>query len=469
MPLRIARFAAASIAALSVACGPAPQAPQQPNLVLVVADTLRADHLGFRGFEGPISPHLDRLAAESLSFDRAVSAAPWTKPAIASLFTSLSPDEHGMVNADDFAWQLDAEVGSTQRLSGKVATLAEQLRDAGYTTVARVSNPWLMRVNGFARGFDDWRGVAEGGGGDAASIVAELETLRGQQPFFLYLHRMEPHGPYGGHAGSEDEFRTLWESPSLAPGRRITKREAALRPAYLGENLTWHRRADAAQLRNWRAAYAQGVAALDREVGEVIEGLRRSGLLDHTVVVFTSDHGEEFLEHGVWEHGERLCRHQLDVPLLFRLPDGARAGERDDTLVGTVDLMPTLLALAGVDASGLALGGRDLSPRLRSREAVVPQRSAFASGVKARSDWRSVRGDRFKLVARGDDLRLYDLRRDPDERHALAAEPGLDPEVDALLDALARRPAGEARRAERATESATQADVEALRALGYVE
>jgi arylsulfatase A-like enzyme len=191
-------------------CGP--RKDERPNIIVIVVDTLRADHLGSYGYPGDISPHLDRLAAESIVFENCFSQAPWTPPSMGTLFTSLYPEVHGLHRFKENQF-LDPESGRLRAtvLPEEAVTLAEGLREAGYRTSAFVANPWLHRNWGLAQGFETYDDSRTGKETPAAYLVAGARTwleerARGE-PFFVYLHFMEVHGPY---VGTERDFRMMW-------------------------------------------------------------------------------------------------------------------------------------------------------------------------------------------------------------------------------------------------------------------
>lgn len=395
------------------------RANERPSFLLILVDTLRADYLGTYGFPGRISPNLDRLAAESLVFDSCFANAPWTKPSIASLFTSLHPNAHGVRRMGTPSWS-----GPGYRmevLSGDVETLAERFEAASYETAAFTANPFVSPRYGFSQGFQAFQYEEKTGALlSAARRWISDRAARETRPFFLYLHLMDVHGPYD--APERDYEEVLRELGSSA--RHALSEDEYLRmPAYL-RDVSWSEESDRLDLAAWRARYGAGVHALDREMGEFLRELRTSGILDRTYLVLTSDHGEELMEHGGWNHGTNLYEEQLHVPLLIRKPLAADAGGRIDSLVSLVDLMPTLLSLGGVDApSGIA--GRDLTPLLRGlaspNDGVV-----FAEAVLEHPSVYGMRTRDFKVVwdLERDDLELYDLRADPEERRNLGSEPG---------------------------------------------
>jgi arylsulfatase A-like enzyme len=430
----------------------------RPSFILVVVDSLRADYLGSYGFRGDVSPNLDRLAAESLRFAQCIAQAPWTKPSMASLFTSAHPNVHGMNRLDDMFWLREGQEFEIEVLNDDFVTLAEALRDAGYRTSARTSNPWIAELNGFAQGFDAFRSGSAGGVGSADEVLAHVEALRATGPFFLYLHYMDVHAPY---AYEEEGFAALRASPDVSPARRIRRGERQRRPRYMDAGPGFEA-IDADDLGDWKALYATGVRLFDAEFGRLLDGLERTGALADTVLVVTSDHGEEFLEHG-----RTLCSHQLRVPLLIRWPDGRGAGRADTRVVRLIDLMPTLLAEAGASLPGAQVEGVDLFG-LRERW-LGGERAAFATSVKRRPNAVSIQDARLKLVREGrGGERLYDLAADPGETGSLNL--GQWGEADHLRGRLGELLAQPSRRSTRASlEPLPEHEREAFRALGYLE
>lgn len=442
--------------------------PRQPSVIFVLVDTLRADYLGAYGFDGPVSPNLDRLAGESVLFEHAFAQAPWTKPSIASLFTSLAPETHRVLTHDGKFGATTGDDGSTGALPAEATTLAESFAAAGYATAAFVANPWMLREHGFAQGFDVWdQGRAMGLPRRATGLLAAarrwLNTRDRDKPFFLYLHLMDVHGPYDA---SDEDWLAVRDSPGLGPDRVLTAEEQAqLRPYLL--RAPWARQEGADRLRTWRGRYAAGVHAVDRHLGRFLDGLEGSGVLDDTIVVVTADHGEELADNGGWDHGHRLYDHQLRVPLLIRLPGGAGGGHRVQEIVSLIDLMPTLLAQGRI-APPMGLQGRDLS-RLLDGAGAGAGGASFAGGVKWNPELRSLRAPDWKLIADGASgaAQLFDMARDPREQHDVAAQAvaerdRLQAELDAHVRNLASRPA-------LATESGAVSDEmkKRLEALGY--
>jgi arylsulfatase A-like enzyme len=411
--------------------------PTRPSVVLILVDTLRRDYLGFHGFEGPISPNLDWLAEESVVFENAITQAPWTKPSIATLFTSLHPDAHGLDNHEGLFGPRQNQALTTGVLPAEAVTLAESLKSAGYRTAAFVANPWIDERYGFDQGFDSYEVVE--------TLPEILERARGfiredeGGPFFLYLHFMDVHGPYDA---PEEDFRAIGTSPSLAVLEEPPDGDLAELPTYLA-GIPWF---GEEELRNRtfgevigfrlsrshtvRARYAANVLDFDRRIAPLLDEVRNSELNENTVLVLTSDHGEELLEHGGWDHGFNLYEHQIRVPLLIRMP-GAIDRRRDARAASLVDIMPTLLALAnsnvpeGVEGTSLLETGGSDQP-------------TFSAATKHREGVYALRTERRKLIFDGKTgaVSLFDLSADRGEYRDVAAEN--DAEAQSLLGVLSR-------------------------------
>jgi len=301
---------------------------QRPNVIIYLVDALRSDRLGIYGCERPLSPRLDALAADGITFTDVVAQSSWTKAAVASIFTGEWPRAHGVNGPDD-------------RLPDTLPTLPEILRAAGYRTGAIVANAYVGRPFGFARGFDHFEFIEHSRG---RSEVLHERTARWLEsldpagaPFFLYVHAIDPHAPYAPPQPYLDTFASTVADPSV--GDVKTVRGLVLGSVEPSPALT----------SDLRALYDGEVAANDTSFGRLLDELEAGGELDDTVVIFTSDHGEAFGEHGNWTHGLDLANEVLSIPLVLRLPGGAGAGQKVSTTVQHIDLLPTILGLCGID------------------------------------------------------------------------------------------------------------------------
>jgi arylsulfatase A-like enzyme len=336
---------AAPVAALfaGTACDATP--PPPPNVLIVLVDALRADHLSTYGYARETAPHLDALAAESMLYRNAHAQSSWTKPSIPTLFTSLYPIQHGVYEgqARGRGGALESDVLSEDSL-----TVAEVFRDHGYATAAFVNNAHLEAGLGFSQGFS----VYEQESFDAPDLNDRFFTFLDaprERPFFVYLHYLDVHWPFQPSGPYRELFPGLredsvFESPSWRGLRdSINRGRLTLSDDDVAELVSRH---DAA------------IAEFDHHLGAMIEGLRERGLLDQTVLLLTSDHGEELLDHGRVGHGGTLYREVTEIPMLLRLPDAARAGEVE-TVARLLDLFPTLVSAAGIGPVD-GLEGRDL-------------------------------------------------------------------------------------------------------------
>jgi choline-sulfatase len=430
MAVLVALMMLAAIPAVRRLATWAPAARVAPNILLITLDTTRADHLSSYGYRLGSTPHLDRLAAEGVLFERAVAAAPITLPSHVSLFTALYPFAHGVRN------------NGSSSLGDKVPTLATALHDRGYRTAAFVSAFVLDRHFGLARGFDHYDDRLEARGmvgtveverkGDRTALAAGewLAQLPGAErasggnaraPFFIWLHLYDAHDPYDPPPPFRDAF--------------------ADRP-YDGE-----------------------IAFDDAVVGSVLDRLDRLGLLSSTLVAVVGDHGESLGDHGEVTHAMFVYEAALRVPMILWWPGHVPAARRIGALVRGIDLAPTLLDLAGVPAlSGAA--GQSLMPLVRG-EAPGPGsaygETYFPLFYMGWAPLRSIEDDRWKLID-APTRELYDLSTDPHEEQNVAhREPG---RVAALGRALEALTSGHPAPASAATMD--RETTEKLAALGYI-
>jgi arylsulfatase A-like enzyme len=464
----------------------------RPNLIVYLIDTLRADHLGCYGYPRPTSPRIDRFASESILFAQGRAQSSWTKPAVATILTGLFPTAHG------------AQLRS-QRIHENVDTLAERLQAAGYETALFTTNANIVARFGFAQGWDTFRYLAHRKGRkhqhfDAEQMnrevfawLAERARRADAKPFLLVVHTLDPHDPYR----PREEFRRRL-APEVDVESACCAGSDAL--AALVGAAAESRAADA------RALYDAEIAQNDAAFGDLLDELERRDLAPSTAVLLTSDHGEEFLDHGGWKHGFTLYEEMLRIPFILRLPEGQRSGAEGRSLVTPVDqidIVPTFLALAGAPAAP-DLPGRDVRRLLVAERPDRADRpvaggaqdgqTSFAwlarPGAESTSTvaggWKSIvfGGDRATAgwAAKSEaasaaqrtlpDRELFRLTSDPDERTNLL-DPGLPRPLRALwlegrLAAALARHGGSAPASESEIDVEIDAELErSLRALGY--
>jgi arylsulfatase A-like enzyme len=406
-------LALALAAGLLLLRSPAPRAPsaprEKPNVIVYLVDTLRADHLGLYGYERDTSPVLDRWAADAVVFDRAYAPSSWTKPSTVSLLSGLGPLRHRVED------RLDV-------IPSEVVLLSERLAEAGWTTEAVVTNPNVLPLWGFDRGFGafediDSRGLRTRADHVLDHVIDRIGAL-GDEPFFFYVHLFDPHTPYEPPPPWDEKFPPRSDDP--------IERDVS--------------------------AYDAEIAFGDDQLQRLLDALKKQGIYDDTVLVFVSDHGEEMQEHGRKGHGKSLFQEVVRVPLLIKLPGGAHAGERVAARVTLTDVVPTLLDVLGEPVPA-GLDGRSLMGLLgEAPDAALAERPVFLSLDLA---WTSDRTELVRGVVSGSDkyLRrirpepeelLFDLGRDPGETDDLAARAGdRVARLSEALDAeLARRSTG---------------------------
>ncbi|MCP4660174.1 MAG: sulfatase, partial [bacterium] len=319
------REAAAAPAAPSIAAAAAAP-PRRPHVIIYLVDTLRADHLGCYGYRKPISPRIDAFAADAVLFEQAMAQSSWTRTAVASLFTGRVPTAHGVR-------------GRRDALAPDAVTLAEILSDAGYDTAAFVTNGNVGAACGLAQGFATFELLGERDTKALHSLSDEVNGAvfswldrgpRRERPFFLYLHTMDPHAPYAPPEVAARRFAANVRQPEL-DAETVAALEATRQPtsrrwgsrasqARLG-SVTWMQALDAGRLSVDRSMTEDLTALYDAEIffndhhfGALLDRLRATGLYESSVVIFLSDHGEEFFDHRGWGHGRTLYQEQLRVP-----------------------------------------------------------------------------------------------------------------------------------------------------------
>jgi arylsulfatase A-like enzyme/Tfp pilus assembly protein PilF len=418
---RIRTIAIASLIALC-SCKRSPR----PNVLIITIDTTRADHLGCYGFALARTPSIDKLATESVRFTDAISSAPITMPSHSSIMTGLFPPAHGVRDNGAYA------------LGENAVTLAERLRDAGYTTHAFVSALVLNRRYNLNQGFETYDDDLWAEDDPKLFMIRERQAPKTAdrflqwfgdwnktraKPFFTWIHFFDPHQPY---------------RPSAA--------DAALSVSL----------------------YDAEIAGVDRQIGRIVDTLRNNGLLDNTLLIITADHGESLGEHGEQTHAIFVYDATVHVPLMIRYrPMFAPAVY--DSPVRSVDIVPTVLGALGLEG-GDSTDGHDLHRTLQGKEPApdLPQYSeSLLSEVGfGMAPLFAIRHDGYKYI-RAPRPELYDLRTDPQELHnVLTASPRVAAKLDAELTQLLKDSACHAVKA--APNPMTRETEESLQALGYL-
>ncbi|MCX6577087.1 MAG: sulfatase, partial [Candidatus Aminicenantes bacterium] len=410
------------------------RASQRPNVILVSIDTLRADHLGTYGYTRETSPALDSLAQDSAVFLNTFSTSAWTLPSHASMLTSA-------------AFTGGVYVGSRYGFSKGFDSFSERQGDFSVPDAAE-------------RAFQS---------------VSEWIGQNQDKNFFLFVHTYQPHSPYDCPAPYSSEF--LGHDSQLQKVKILDYlggREGTFKP------LSEQERQDFIGLYDGEIRYTD-----ERLIKPLLSRLKQLGLYNRTLVIVTSDHGEEFFDHGGWEHGHTLYNELLRVPLIMKFPGSKFRGKRIEPIVSQVDLMPTILEEMGIDDKNLGLDGRSLHPLLKgeSRDDRVFFADRKSHVTDTNTSHRITLNDgKMKLILnkvfspkaltfylypppQTSPVELYDLREDPAEKKNIAnTQAELARRLTAQMDSLFRN----ARPRQAAKTKMTKELEDQLRALGYI-
>jgi arylsulfatase A-like enzyme len=454
-------------------------APQ--GVILIWADTLRRDHLDVYGYGRKTAPVLTRMAGEGTLFEDCLTQATWTKVSTPSLLTSLYPTSHGVRSWDD-------------RMASSPTTLAEVYRDGGYATLSFASNNFTGQMTNLHQGFEQ---VFE----DASlpdrkssktfrpgmDVVLPWIEAHRDVPFFVFMSVLDPHDPYKPYP----TYDSLWADPAHAkeherqtdharkfiavpflkqfgmPSREEMVKAGIDPEAYVAHDRGW---------------YDGSIRGMDAELGRLLERLRALGLEKKTLVVFTSDHGEEFLEHGRMFHGQSAYGELNRVPLVLWGPGHVSAGAKVKETVEIIDLMPTLLAMSHLPPPP-EMQGRSLLPLLArtgewaSRPAITEQRAAKGDPPPLDTDSFAIVAGGFKLIHNPrrhppkPEYELFDYRNDPlDQKNVAAQHPDVVERLSRELQAWqAKAAAAQPKPDADAAKTMSGEELERLRALGYIQ
>ena len=437
------------------------------RVILISIDTLRADHLGCYGYGKDTTPHADALAADGALFTDAYAPSSWTLPSHVSLLTSLSCFRHG-VNLE------------TDRMEETRPTLADVLRADGFLCAAVTGGGFLSPVFGFSKGFDVYKQAetslwTSDAAGQVSAAAADWIEANKDRDFFLFIHTYQPYDPYIPPAPYDTKFQ---EAPTSL--KMINLGGHLGGPRGIFKPLPEVERRAIVGLYDGEVGYTDAVL-----VGALTAKLKALGIYDDTLIVLTSDHGEEFYEHGNWLHGHSLYDESLKVPLIVKFPGSKYRRKRIGSFVRLVDVMPTVMEAFGIKVGELDLDGRGLLNVLRGREkkdrAVlaylaggvlnnsVPARTALTDGrtkvILNRPYDASAAGFFLFPPPAVPEVEAYDLAADSGEKTDVAARKA---QAAGRLVALMRKLESEGRtRTGQKTEIDAETE-EKLRALGYI-
>ncbi|MCP4903179.1 MAG: sulfatase [bacterium] len=445
--------------------GSAAEQASRPNVMVYLVDTLRPDHMSLYGYERETTPRIDEYFADDLVFMNAYSTASWTRPATASLLTSLYPSFHG------------ANVGG---IADEVRTLAERLRAAGWSTWAFITNGNVFAEDlAFDQGFDQFVTI-HGVKNDNHATSEEVNTLvlrhleaHSDEPFFLFIHTVDPHMPYNPPQAYRGLYTDMEYDGQVEPKntkrRYLRKMELSERDRLFIEGL-----------------YDEDIRYQDEMFGELIEGLESLGLDNEVLTLLTSDHGEEFFEHGDWGHGKRLYEEVIRIPLMIRLPPSVPQREQGqvESPVQLIDIAPTLCEWLGVpDVEGQQ--GLNLASTPPSSE-LDANRSIYCEEPRTKVAWYSLKEGPTKLIVRNridrgkegglvvvgeSEYQLFNLDEDPLERdnltkRSMKTAQAMSLRLLELVDELRRHTEMAAQTDEPTLDERTRRHLEAL---GYID
>jgi arylsulfatase A-like enzyme len=392
-----------------------------PSFVLLVVDCMRPDHLGCFGYTRDTSPTIDALARSGWCFERAYAPSPWTKPSVASLFTSQLPGSHGLTDPG-------------QRAPDQLLLLAEVLRNSGYKNfLINGGNVFLKKEFNLHQGFHsyDYLPHTTRSAPDLVQTFLRRVAGVGGGRFFAYLHYMDAHAPYTSNAHNTRYATKIFKD--YPPGNPATQLNALRGLDSVGPELQQY----------FLDLYDGQIHFVDASVRALLQGLELLGRLDNTLFIITADHGEEFWEHGSTEHGHSLYDELLHVPLIIAgSPVSAR---RIPEPVSLIDVMPTVLELAGIPHAGENTQAVSLVPGSGN---LSPDRAIYASGTLYGPESYCLILNNRKLIYRTSEQKnkwdlsgprapagyqLFDLKRDPAEKNSLASEDEAPPELENLL------------------------------------
>ncbi|NLF26216.1 MAG: sulfatase-like hydrolase/transferase [Deltaproteobacteria bacterium] len=395
------------------------------NVLLISVDTLGERHLGRYNPEVKFTPNISKLADGGVRFARHYAAAPWTKPAFASIFTGLMPSVHGTTDR-------------SSGLSYDLLTLAELFKERGFKTAGVVSHFYLGAESGYAQGFDSYKEItskrrmhkiitSEKVSDSALKWLSNYSAAKEQNPFFMFLHYFDPHFNFMHHP---DFKQTKPYNGPIQPGMDIRKlRELA--PSF-----------SAADLDYLIGLYHEEISYTDHHIGRVLDALESLNLKRKTLIVFVADHGEEFMEHGWIGHTRTLYNELIRVPLIFYLPGVFKPAVIDDP-VSQVDILPTILALSKKAYAAEGLNGISLLEQILTGKSNMPERdilsevSFHSSAIPHAYKTSVVRGNLKAIHDKTTEVwELYDLALDPGEKTNIAS---VKPELLEGLAAVIRK------------------------------
>jgi arylsulfatase A-like enzyme len=436
------------------------------NVLFIVVDTLRADHLALWGYTGGTTPQLDAFARDAVRFEHAFANASWTRPSFASLMTSRYPGSHQTIHKND-------------SLPDDLVTVAEAMRGGGFVTYGVVTNYNVAPFFNFQQGFDEYHYLEPDfvlGANDTAAKLLLVQSLRQRiEAQRARSGRVAPGSAYQDATKVNAELFRFWDSKPAAPWFVFAAYMDPHDPYFphpydgTGYSRAANAKPDPSEAPRLRALYDGEITFWDEQFGALIADLKRRGVYDDMTIVVTADHGEEFMDHGGFWHGTTLYDEQVHVPLLLKLPRAERGGTVVTHWVELIDIGPTLLRQNGIEPAP-QMQGKDL---MQASETVFAEEDHEGNVLRALRSRRG--GAELKVIEanpgnpRGlDPYELYRVDQDPGEQVNLSREEAelLTLSTSQLHQQAEQITKGRARR-QTLNVAADDNAVQKLRALGY--
>jgi len=432
---------------------------ERHNVVLFIIDTLPAEHSSAYGYERSTTPNLKRFSEDGILFKHAVAPSPWTLPSIASIFTGNYPSRHLA------GWHLEPYTKEDRQLAvmrQEMVTLAEMFQNHGYQTVGFFNNPFTHPGYGLKKGFDMYDHV----GGDNLNIRGAKQTtddairwidLHGEKPFFMVVHYFDPHLAYNPPIDFALPYIAFYEGELKNP----------FNPE-LSEVRSGELKLSEEDKEFIVGLYDGEVAAVDSQMGRLMGYLRAKKLYDNSLIIVTADHGEEFWQHGGFEHGHSLHREVVEVPLVMKYPGVDYAGKEVSEYISLVDIFPTVAEFMKWPLP-FSIDGVSLYPRA-GRLTVLPH-SLVSENIHYGPQKQAFYADGFKLIVTRltGETRVYDLSKDPYEKNDVFGKVEVPESVKFQIEHIAKNLQ---EHLEKGTPEAAMIDeetLEKLKSLGYLE
>jgi arylsulfatase A-like enzyme len=387
------------------------------NLIIISIDPLRVSNMSLYGYDKPTTPNIDRLSERALVFTNAVSVSSWTLPSAMSMFTGVYPSNHKITNKYTISEDKSEKLSNLNDISPDLLTMAQLFKEGGYKTGGFTGGAALDKEFGFDKGFDVYDSKGEFGGFDLTipDALDWIEKNKGEK-FFVYLQGYDTHGQYFPVNGYDKRFLDFDYNGTLTGSKEEQK---SLREEGIVRGQVYLTEDDGKFL---VALYDEKIQEADKKVGDLLDKLKQMGIFDKTIILLTSNHGDEFYEHGRIDHGHSLYDELVKIPLLILIP-GMEKKDIIGSQVGNIDIFPTVLSMVGIDKEkyqNYKMDGISLLPLIQNkqkgRDYFLESDYRYASFLRG---IRSIDGWKFIINIENGVKELYDLKKDPYEKNNL--------------------------------------------------